>query len=142
MESQPHPFQNIDYGYLRANESHIIEKTREQLYYCDKNGKQCYRQIFSGLDLPGEQKANIEKLHFFLEQDCAVNLPPYWTIYDTYRYLECCGFKEADARRDVMEHCEYIKKKQNFVLRPESAEILKNGNVRIVGRDSQGYTNI
>lgn len=143
MNIETHPYQKIDYNYLRPSYKAIqSKKAQNELFYHDpKTNKSLYRNIFYGINISQHETKEIQKFEKILKQE-KIPLPEYWTINDSFRFQEAGSYNFQGAKNDIIEHNKWINSMKNFNLTKEAAQIQNSGYLGIYGIDQNGCPNI
>lgn len=145
MEERRHPYQSMNYEYMRPAKKYIRQKTEQEIYAHDSKGNRVFRQIYYGIQIPDEESAKVMQMNQLVYHDVqskGIKLPEYYSFHDQYRFADAASFKFTSAVRDVNDICPWIEDIPNFVLTPEAAKLLDQGNLYLGGRDKFGNQNI
>lgn len=89
-----HPYQQIDYNYLRPLKSYFKPKSKDEIGPTKDTG----REIYYGVSPSPEELKILEE---FMKQIKTANiqLPDCWGAGDSLRYLCCMNMKIKDAMK-------------------------------------------
>lgn len=155
---EKHPFQKIDYEYLRPSAKYLTPKQKHHIYTLDDKGIPYYRNIYYGVIIPDDELEKVKEFNEMISLQLKTNsqkwphkelpdqkdlvLPESWSFHDSFRFADAAQYYYKGALRDVVEHSPWINELKTFVLPEKAAEILQNGQCYIYGRDIFGNPNL
>ena len=105
-----HEFHHIDYSYLRPSKKLFTVKAEEDIVRKDEDGKFMYRNTFYNVPVPDHNMKTINEFDQIYTKERTY--PSWWTISDTWRFLESKQYDLEDTKKEL-EYFTFLIKTQN-----------------------------
>ena len=113
---EPHPYQKIDYNYLRPPRKFITKKSKEEEFTCIK-GEISYRNIYYGVQIPDEERQKTNEYNLLIKDEIrkgTLKVPEFWSFHDSWRFADAAAYYKPDMIKDAINHMTWVENLKGF----------------------------